>query len=298
MRECRNPCRVLLLKKETSSALQRESLASLEKRGVLPVIYAQELERADLEHTETLHRIRAMLVDLGCNLQEIFQTDPWPNEPLDYVITVGGDGTVLMASHFIEDDRTPIVGIRSSSGSVGRLCAFDYRDLDCFADSLQSRDVPRLQLQRLRAEITDNRNGSKRLTKAVLNDILYTNANPAATTRYAINFCDGWENHKSSGVWISTAAGSSAAIDAAGGHLMDVTSNNYQFRVRELYREVGNQIVGQEFDLNDQTLIIHSLCDQALLSLDGQHRAVPILYGDSIKFKIAPAIAIAKPSGS
>lgn len=290
---------VLLLKKRTSSATQRESLRALEKRGVVPPDYLQQIERADVEHVETLDKVQEILAATNCQVTELHQTqsDPWPAGKFELVVTVGGDGTVLNASYFLQDSNNPLViGIRSSQSSVGRLCAFDYDGLEHFSTCLKAGvEVQRLELQRLRAEVTCNKTGKKQLSKAVLNDFLYTNSNPAAMTHYIIKFAQRWESHKSSGVWIATPTGSSAALQAAGGETKDFTDNCFQFQVRELYQSSGNYIGGCEFDLQQNKLTICSLCERSLLALDGHHHALFLQYGDAITFKSAPSLAIARP---
>ena len=294
--------KALLLKKRTSSSTQRESLRALERREVLPSDYLRQIERADVEHVETLEHVRDILAAANCQVTELHQTqsDPWPAGEFDLIVTLGGDGTMLNASYFLQDSNNPlVVGIRSSQSSVGRLCAFDYCHLEHFATCLQAGgEMQRLELQRLRAEVTCNKTGKKQLSKAVLNDFLYTNSNPAAMTHYIIKFAQRWESHKSSGVWIATPTGSSAALQAAGGRTTDFMGNSFQFQVRELYQSSGNYIDGCEFDLQQNQLTICSLCDQALLALDGHHHALPLQYGDAITFKSAPSLAIASPQRS
>jgi NAD+ kinase len=70
----------------------------------------------------------------------------------------------------------------------------------------------------------------------VLNDALFSHLSPAATTRYAIRFRAREEEHKSSGVWVATAAGSTAAIRSAGGREQPISSKHLQFVVREPYQ--------------------------------------------------------------
>lgn len=291
--------KVLLLKKRTSGALQRESLHALERRKVLPPDYLRQIERADVEHVETLERVRDILSTADCQVTELHQTqsDPWPAREFDLIVTLGGDGTVLNASYFLQGGNNPlVVGIRSSQSSVGRLCAFDFSHLEHFATCLQAGgEMQRLELQRLRAAVTCNKTGRQQLSKAVLNDFLYTNSNPAAMTHYIIKFAARWESHKSSGVWVATPTGSSAALQAAGGKSTDFSADRFQFQVRELYQSSGNYIDGCEFDLQQNQLTICSLCDQALLALDGHHHALPLEYGDTITFRSAPSLAIACP---
>ncbi len=291
--------RVLLLKKKTSSATQRESLRALERRKVLPPDYLHQLERADMEHVETLTRVQKILASTDCQVTELHQpqSGSWPAEEYDFIITLGGDGTVLNASHALQNDsRTVVVGIRSSQGSVGQLCAFDYRSLEHFATCWRAGgEIEKQELQRLRAEITCNRTGKKQLSEAVLNDFLYTNSNPAAMTRYIVKFAQRWESQKSSGVWVATATGSSAALQAAGGRAVDFSAHKFQFQVRELYQSSGNYIDGCEFDLQANRLTICSLCEQALLALDGHHHTLLLRYGDTFTFQAAPPLTIARP---
>ena len=294
--------KVLLLKKKTSSATQRESLRSLEQQGVLPPDYLRQIEHADMEHVETITRVRNILAASNCQVTELHQAqnDPWPKEKFDFIITLGGDGTVLNASHALQSNSsTVIVGIRSSHNSVGKLCAFDYCSLEDFATCWQAGgEMERQELQRLRAEIVCNKTGEKQLSEAVLNDFLYTNSNPAAMTHYIIKFAQRWESQKSSGVWIATATGSSAALQAAGGKATDFSANKFQFQVRELYQSSGNYIDGCEFDLQENQLTICSLCEQALLALDGHHHTMMLQYGDTLTFKPAPPLTIARPQRS
>jgi NAD+ kinase len=69
--------------------------------------------------------------------------------------------------------------------------------------------------------------------------VLVCHRNPAATTRYEIVVGGVSEIHRSSGIWIATAAGSTAAILSAGGRALAPRSRRLQYRVRELYREPG-----------------------------------------------------------
>ncbi|MEZ4703721.1 MAG: hypothetical protein R3A11_00720 [Bdellovibrionota bacterium] len=71
--------------------------------------------------------------------------------------------------------------------------------------------------------------------RPALNDVLITNRNPASTSRYLFSLGDITEEHRSSGIWVSTAAGSTAAISGAGGVNLPLDSTSYQFVIREPY---------------------------------------------------------------
>ena len=69
----------------------------------------------------------------------------------------------------------------------------------------------------------------------VLNDLLVAHANPAAMTSYILDIVSVSEPQRSSGLWIATAAGSTAAIRAAGGRILPLRSRKLQYLVREPY---------------------------------------------------------------
>jgi NAD+ kinase len=79
----------------------------------------------------------------------------------------------------------------------------------------------------------------KQIPELVLNDVLVAHQSPAATTRYILEAGGYSEEHRSSGIWVSTAAGSTAAIKSAGGRRLPLRSRRFQYVVRELYREPG-----------------------------------------------------------
>ena len=69
----------------------------------------------------------------------------------------------------------------------------------------------------------------------ILNDILVAHQCPAAMSRYRISVDGQCEEQYGSGVWISTAAGSTAGILSAGGRVMRPGSKRIQYMSRELF---------------------------------------------------------------
>src|SRR6185295_12301282 len=75
----------------------------------------------------------------------------------------------------------------------------------------------------------------KPVREQAFNDVLIAHRNPAAMTRYRLTIGASQEDQRSSGVWISTAAGSTAGIRSAGGRRMPITAKRLQYLVREPY---------------------------------------------------------------
>ncbi|MDE3269335.1 MAG: hypothetical protein OYH77_03515 [Pseudomonadota bacterium] len=286
--------KALLITRGEHKATQLQTLTALADKGIAAAAkHRHALQQADQEHQACVEKITSVLrglPNLQLSIHKINSNTSCPDGAFDLVFAVGGDGTVLYANHALPSEQGLIVGVRSSRGSVGHLCAYDYRRLDLLAAAVQQNKFKATSLQRLQALITTA--AHQEHTSAVLNDFLFANSNPAATTRYMLNFRKQWETHKSSGIWVATAAGSSAALRAAGGKAMAITTNKLQFLVRELYQPLTSDMRSAEFDCEQDMFKIVSLCDAAMLSLDGQYRMLTINYGDTIVFRPAPPLRI------
>ncbi|KAM1101477.1 hypothetical protein ACFX13_007970 [Malus domestica] len=168
-----------------------------------------------------------------------------PVHDVDLVVTVGGDGTLLQASHFI-DDSVPVLGVNSdptqpkeveklsneidASRSTGYLCATTIDNFEEVLDNiLQGRTIPS-KLTRISVYVN-----SQVLPTYALNDILIAHSCPAALSQFSFKIkrdgelCSPLVNSRSSGLRVSTAAGSTAAMLSAGGFPMPILSQDLQF---------------------------------------------------------------------
>ncbi|MEO7095678.1 MAG: NAD(+)/NADH kinase, partial [Polyangiales bacterium] len=198
----------------------------------------RRMRGAHAQHESTLIEVQAALEDLGCDvtlvtaaeLDEFRVVDPRGH---DFVVTVGGDGTLLAASHGIGE--TPVLAINSAPDySVGFFCAGRMGHVrEVFQKALDGE----LALTRLtRMQVAKN---DVVVTTRVLNEALVCCASPAATTRYIMEHASIVEEQKSSGIWIGPAAGSTAAQRSAGGRVLPLSSDKLQFVVREPYTPAG-----------------------------------------------------------
>jgi NAD+ kinase len=153
----------------------------------------------------------------------------------DLVIPAGGDGTVLAAAHAVR--RGIVLAVNSAPGdSVGHFCATDAAGFPALVDAVLAGRRKGSRLARLEVSVD-----GRVLPERALNDVLVTHACPAATTRYTLRAGAWSEEQRSSGIWIATAAGSTAGLGSAGGSVMSLRSRSLQYRVRELYREPGRR---------------------------------------------------------
>jgi NAD+ kinase len=111
-----------------------------------------------------------------------------------------------------------------------------------------------------------------------LNDVLICHANPAAMSRYTIRIGTVCEEHRNSGIWFSSAAGSTGAIFSAGGRRMPLESRQVQYMPRELYytKKILYRLKG---GFSGQSVTVTSHMTHGCIFIDGAHNKLPFGYG-------------------
>lgn len=269
------------------------------EEGLLSPKDYRRIRDAHDEHYATVEKVREQFDHAKINYRMVNVDDQaWSlDSDTTVIVTLGGDGTLLSASHrVVGNESVTLFGVRSSGTSVGYLCAGGPERINELVTSIQSNQFHVLNACRLIADIYGGEGDViVRSTPPALNDFLYSNANPAATTRYRLSLGDRQEEHKSSGMWLSTAFGSTAGIYAAGGVVQPKDDTNFQYVVRELYRAPGKNfyLVKGFFDPDRKSITIENRCERAILAADGNHGICEILWGERIVFRRAPAVRIA-----
>lgn len=235
-------------------------------------------------HQETLKRAKRALRELGARAVLRYRPEPMPEEGTwDFIVTLGGDGTLLWASH-LADLSTPMIAINSAPDtSVGYFCAGDGHDVDeVLAEALAGR-LRASKLSRMRVEV-----GERLISTRVLNDALYCHESPAATSRYILEHDGRQERQMSSGVWVGPAAGSTAAIRSAGGKVLPIGSQKLQFVIREPYRGVYNRYaLIKGFVPPGEDLKITSRMTKGRIFLDGTQKVHAVGIGDRIRMTLS-----------
>ena len=287
--------KILLVTKKTNQEILEKKVKAL---NITDPSFLEALSRSHNEHFEGLKKLREILAAESIACTELKRGMSWPSSSdFDYIVTLGGDGTILSSSHEVTDKRTPILGIRSSDESIGYLCALHHKNLKDLPTKLKNIDSESMMVERLSAEVTFQKNGSKVVTPPVLNDFLFANENPSSTTRYAISLNDHEELHKSSGIWIATPSGSTAAISTIGAVPQSIKDKDFQFKVRELYPKSSQfKLGGSLFNPDTDKFTITNFNDKAILAIDGQHGCINLSIGDKISFKRAKPLQLFCPT--
>lgn len=244
--------------------------------------FIKKLYQAHCEHYQTLEHVEKVLRDLKLKFHVKKRGNKIKTQGYDLVITVGGDGTFLRVSHRVKN--IPLLGVNSApSMSVGALCSLTLKN---FKDKIEKIILGKAFLERRRRlllTINDHL-----LSVRALNDVLFTNVCPAGTSRYFIECLNKKEEQKSSGIWISTPLGSTAAMQAAGGVPMAPNAKNYQYHVREPYggSKSGYKLLKGLLPAN-RPLIITNLIMDASLYIDGMQEIHHLKFGDQVRFDLS-----------
>jgi len=147
-----------------------------------------------------------------------------------------------------------------------------------------------------------------------LNDVLISNPSPAEVSRFRLGWLseincetglpsipkDGAKtrfagtsydvenslNVWSSGMWVSTSTGSTAAMAAAGGKIMDVDSSDLQYMIREHMMENSNEVIDHSVDNgfahSGQVMHIRWNSKRGGIFIDGSHLSHKLELGDEI----------------
>ena len=236
---------------------------------------------AHRDHQKALQRVLEVLDDEGADTTVLCG----PQEEIDargvaLLVCVGGDGTLLSASHHLGE--VPILGVNSAPNhSVGFFCAARLGSIRELLPQALSGTLSGVRLHRMAVSI-DN----ERVANRVLNEALFCHGNPAATSRYILRYAGQREEQRSSGVWIGTAAGSTGAIRSAGGKVLPLQSDALQLVVREPY--LGDKkpySMEHEIVRSGKSVTVQNKMHDAWLFLDGPFKRIPVQLGQKIRFQ-------------
>jgi len=234
-------------------------------------------------HTKTVEEVFRAFDSIGADAVAIGpRTKDLTRAKFDLVVTVGGDGTLLRASHRVSD--VPILGINSAPlTSVGFFCGAQgggvLHAIERAIDGrLRSRTLARMTVTL----------GKRVVSSRVLNDALFCHQSPAATSRYLIELGRTKEEHKSSGFWIGPAAGSTAAQRSAGGKVLPLDSQALQFVMREPYTPMGERYELRRVLVEERkALVVRSKMHESALFLDGPDDVTKVSFGDVLRFSLS-----------
>ena len=227
------------------------------------------------ENQRTLAAVQAAFDGVGIPYDCLYRGELTSVAGYNLVLSVGGDGTFLEVARYAGD--LPILGVNSDpERSTAFFCAANRSTIRPHLEALMAGKVGEVLLARMQVTIND-----RLLPYYVLNDLLVAHANPAAMTSYTLDIGSVSEPQRSSGLWIATAAGSTAAIRAAGGRILPLRSRKLQYLVREPYNGDRCRYRLRKGTIGPETLLtVTSRTRRGRLFIDGPHLRFSLGLGD------------------
>ncbi len=153
---------------------------------------------------------------------KIFENPAKEMEKFDFIISVGGDGTILRILQEI-DDCPPILGV--NTGRIGLLTQISPQDFGKTLDKILNNELEIEEFMRLDCKIV--KETEKDILRAT-NEIAVLTALPAKLIELSI-FVDGMlvDSLRGDGLLVSTPLGSTAYALSAGGPIIDPSLDSF-----------------------------------------------------------------------
>jgi len=207
---------------------------------------------------------------------EIVEREQLATRPLDFVVVLGGDGTLLSTSRAVAKAGIPVLGV--NLGSLGFLTEVPLPELYDALDevdqkraSIESRSLVQCQLMR---------EGVCHLTYSALNDVIVNKSAIARLNDYDLyidkSFVTGY---KADGLIVSTPTGSTAYSMAAGGPILMPSVDAFVITPVSPHSLTHRPLVVR--DSVEIEIIVRTGAEAAYLSVDGQV-GMPVRDGDRV----------------
>ncbi len=278
--------RVILIHKPTGVQLYEGTgfIETIEKGSP---DYFSKIQKVHDHHLRSLDSLVSILTSIGVSPEVYRRDDALPVlEDADLIVSLGGDGTFITASHSLQN--TPILGINSVPfSSIGHYCSLAIHGTESFPyiqstleRIVSGKEEPK-KMTRLQLFVS-----GKPLPIPVINDVLIAEKSPAATSRYVLYYKGKYEMQKSSGIWLATATGSTAAFRSAGGTPFgddcQAEGRRFGFIVREQYNFGRESIRAGTVEKPEDFHLVSGM-PVGRLFLDGSHSEFELTPGQELR---------------
>jgi NAD+ kinase len=256
--------------------LPSEAIAKLDASGAMS---EAKLRDSAARQQMAISAVRAALAGYEVRERRIDELKPSDASDVDLVVTAGGDGTVFTANTLCAG--VPFLTVNSDpQGSLGHFTRARAEDVPRMLDAwirgaCSYQSIPRLRCRTSSADVR------------LLNDALFTNQNPAAMSRYLLDDGSCCEKQRSSGIWISTAAGSTGGIHSAGMDPVFALQPALLFKVREPFHAFGRSRLLEGRQMPPRGLRLTAVVPGMALYLDGPNITIPLAPGETAEFSAA-----------
>jgi len=207
---------------------------------------------------------------------ELVDREQLGSRPLDFVVVLGGDGTLLSTSRAVARAAIPVLGV--NLGSLGFLTEVPLAEL---YDALEEVDQKRASVEsRALVECQLMREGNCLLKYAALNDVIVNKSAIARLNDYDL-YIDKVlvTEYKADGLIVSTPTGSTAYSMAAGGPILTPSVDAFVITPVSPHSLTHRPLVVR--DSAEIEIVVKTGADTAYLSVDGQV-GMPVRDGDRV----------------
>ena len=237
------------------------------------------------EQEATLSIVKRTLKKYGINFR-LADRDHLGKEQfdgVDLVIAVGGDGTFLRASQFIS--KQPIFGVNADvKNKEGFFMQTNKRNFELNFRRVIKNNFKIRQFPRLEAYVD-----GRKIESLALNEFFIGPRKSYHAAKYVIIAGGKKEMQKSSGILVTTAAGSHAWAKACLNKTLPLESDKFQFVVREPYEGKifkGYNLKHGVLSKNQKVEVISHMLDGVVVA-DSVGREFNVKYGHRAVIRIA-----------
>jgi NAD+ kinase len=200
---------------------------------------------------------------------------------LDFVVVLGGDGTLLSTARVVAKAGIPVLGV--NLGSLGFLTEVPLSEL---YEALEEVDQKRASVEARSLVYCElNRAGSLMVSYSALNDVIVNKSAIARLNNYDLYVDRSFvSNYKADGLIISTPTGSTAYSMAAGGPILMPSVDAFVITPVSPHSLTHRPLVVR--DSVEIEIVVKTGQEEAYLSVDGQV-GVPLRDGDRVLCKKA-----------
>jgi len=210
---------------------------------------------------------------------EVVERDKLSEKKPEFVIVLGGDGTMLSAARAVAQAGIPIMGV--NLGSLGFLTEVPVDDLYPTLEALVENRCDVDQRAMLHAHLM---RGTERVVHYdAMNDVVVAKSAIARIVEFEVSV-DGQlvTIYKADGIIVSTPTGSTAYSLAAGGPIVSPGVQAFVITPISPHSLTNRPLVVR--DDREIVILVKSVGEEAFLSIDGQI-GEPVLDGDCITCK-------------
>src|ERR1700741_836696 len=212
-----------------------------------------------------------------CAGPEVVERSALGSRDLDFVVVLGGDGTLLSTSRVVANSGIPVLGV--NLGSLGFLTEVPLSEL---YEALDEVDQKRATTETRSLVVCELLRGGKAIVRySALNDVIVNKSAIARLNTYELYIDKVFVTpYKADGLIVSTPTGSTAYSMAAGGPILTPSVDAFVITPVSPHSLTHRALVVR--DSVEIEIVVKTGEEEAYLSVDGQI-GMPVLDGDRIR---------------